>query len=163
LALRVSGSLVALALLGSSSAICAQDAASANRLVYRLYTDTKHVGERSPYPLWWRFLSARTKAQHVQLRALDAQSGDASIDYDWLCQCQDAADLRVTSVKLSNMSSDHVSAIAQFANGRDRQTLRLLLVREGTWKIDDMINQQGRRFTDDLRAGLKRYANAANR
>jgi len=157
MALRVYGGLVAVALLGSSGAGSAQDVSSANQLIHRLYADDGQVGQHHPYPLWWRFLSARTKAQFVRLRALDAKSGDASIDYDWLCQCQDAEALHVTSVKLSNTSPDHASAIAQFQNGPDRQTLRLLLVRENGWKIDDMVNERGRRFTDDLRAGLRGY------
>src|SRR5579863_3912430 len=72
MALRVYGGLVAVALLGSSGAGSAQDVSSANQLIHRLYADDGQVGQHHPYPLWWRFLSARTKAQFVRLRALDA-------------------------------------------------------------------------------------------
>lgn len=156
--LRATGGLAVLAFLGSSSGAHAQDVSGADRIIHQLYADLGHVGEHHRYPAWWRFLSARTQAQHDRLRALDAKSGDASINYDWLCQCQDTEALRVTSVKVSSTTPTHASAIVHFANGSDRQVLRLLLVREGTWKIEDMVNNHGRRFTDDLRAGLDGYA-----
>jgi len=156
---RLVSALVALVSLGSSNVACAQDVASADHLIRQLYVDLGHLYPHHPLPpLWWSALSARTKARYDRLRALDKKSGDLTIDWVWLCQCQDVDAFHLNSLTVSNTSANHASAIVRFRLGPDRQTLRLLLVREGTWKIDDMVNDRGRHFTDDLQAGLDGYA-----
>lgn len=118
------------------------------------------VGTSSPLPsepLWWSLLSRRTSAMFGQLAALDQESGKQSFDYDWMCQCRNT--MHVTAVPNiivdSSVPSRPRLTVGIRRYGGSSSTITLFYVNEGGWKIDEIIDDRGIRFTDALKSAAR--------
>ena len=145
-----------LAFAAPHTAAQARGAATPAGLVRMVYADLARGGGESP--LWWRYLSKHTRSLEGRLQALDQRAGNATIDYDWLCQCQDSEGLRYAVLSTGTISKDRVSAAVRIDNDPNPRFLRVLLVNEGGWKIDDIIDPTGNRYTTALERGIRRYS-----
>jgi hypothetical protein len=118
------------------------------QLVNKLFEDIArdHPGSQ----LWWRYLSKRTHMLKERVDALYPGGVPDGMDADWLCQCQDWKDLRVVRVSVANPQSARPIATVAFRNFSAVTTIKLVFVNEGGWKIDDIIDEKGNRYTDAL-------------
>lgn len=147
------GALVALITCTPSRA--ASKESSPEQLIRKLYADqTRSPGGRDP--LWWSHLSRRTKLADNRLKTLQFKTGDYVIDYDWLCQCQDSVGLRIIRLLIANTSPRTATATVTFRITRNTNTVKIYLVNEGNWKIDD-IEYDGARFTATVREGIASF------
>lgn len=141
-----------------------QPGAAPRRLLDMLLADMgKMVGPRlRERPLWRAYLSAPTADLQQQLDSRDAADRWDAIRLDWLCQCFDhthviapAKVLRQTRAGKRAVLHVRVAMITG-----ERQDLTVVFVNEGNtresrWRIDDIIDQQGARFTAALTKGLR--------
>lgn len=106
----------------------------------------------APQPMWWSYLSARTASLRERLAELEAEGGPPAFDYDWLCQCRDTrkfrAQPRIVVESSSDESADLRVGIVRY--GGNVATLHLLFVYEDGWRIDDIVDGTGRRYSAEL-------------
>ncbi|GAA4815373.1 hypothetical protein GCM10023232_08860 [Sphingosinicella ginsenosidimutans] len=126
---------------------------TAERFVRMLYANEANDQLTMSGWTWQRYLSSRTAA--LQRRYEAARSGDADryLDYDWLCQCQDSGGFRIASIATAPGARGTTVATVRF--GRN-QGVRLILVNERGWKIDDIIDAHGMRYSAALQYNIRR-------
>lgn len=129
-----------------NTATAAGGAPTPERFIRSLYADLARPEISPRGPLWWSYLSQRTHTLLRQLQAADARRGDGSIDYDWLCQCNDGVGLRIRSLIVTSSSPSTARATVQFGSER----VILELVQDHGWKIADIIDRRNQRFTSWL-------------
>lgn len=118
-------------------------------------TGILNVGTREPLPetpLWWSYLSQRTQDMVSRLHALDAETGERSFDYDWLCQCRNGKYVTAVPniiVEASSPTSARLT-VGIRRRGGESDRITLLYVNQGGWKIDEIIDNRGIRFTDAM-------------
>jgi hypothetical protein len=118
-------------------------------------TGILHIGTKRPLPdppLWWSYLSRRTEAKLRALNALDAEAGERSFDYDWLCQCRSGKYVKAVPNIIVDSSSATQARLTVGIRRHRGESDRIILhyVNEGGWKIDEIIDDRGIRFTDAM-------------
>lgn len=110
----------------------------------------------APEPMWLANLTQRTRTLYDQLAELDAEAGQTSIDFDWLCQCRNTRHL----LPKANIVVEHQSperaqlrvGLRFLNSGRD--TVFLEMVYEDGWKIDDIIDANGHHYSDAMQQAV---------
>lgn len=122
--------------------------------VRSLYADEVR-DELNPHSLWTRRLSNRLQSLKARVDALSPESALPFLDYDWLCQCQDPGGVRFTVGEIAKGArrAAIVNVQMHFLNN-DRNSVRLVLVDENGWKVDDIIDQTGKRYSDALKYNI---------
>jgi len=120
-----------------------------------LYTDLAGLlGPRDAVPRWPDYLSVRASALRERMLALETADGRRSLRLDWLCLCVDPHHLKVPPLLVTYPSDDGTRAevnVRLNSNAGWSRRLRVFLVREdGGWRIDDIENDGGARFSDAM-------------
>lgn len=113
-----------------------------------------------PDTLWSQTLSSRTQSLYRQLRRLEEEKRFRAFDHDWLCQCEDTKSFRLpVPMVVERRAETHVelSAGLRFTGGEVRRA-RLFMVYEDGWKIDDIVNENGRRFTTEIERAIRQHS-----
>jgi hypothetical protein len=153
--------LLALALAVATPTLAAPSVGDPTALVRKLYAN-ETLGPAGPGdPLWWSYLTGRAATTFAHVLRVEKQSGDELVDEDFLCQCQDPAGMRVTSVTITDQTATRATAHVRFAFGdRPSRAVRMTiaLANDGRgWKIAEMTNGEGQTFTAENIAALKPY------
>lgn len=136
--------------------------ATPNQFVGALYIDLSGI-LRSPKvekpPAWWNYLTPRTKALHDRLGALDRQAEWTTFRYDWLCQCRNIHTLWAQPHIQIDYSSDTAASLTVRVriSGGANSSVRLLLVKQDGWKLDDIIDERGHRYSEALARAIATY------
>jgi len=100
-----------------------------------------------------RFIGVLKEGQELTL------PGDAFLDYDPICQCQDYQNLVVTNITVlfNNEKFSHVSVtLRPFSTNSDSVTVTFNLVSENAkWYIDDIFDVNGKSVRDAIDADNK--------
>lgn len=145
----------AAALLAGPAA--AQNAASPETFVRSLYAryagNTSNDEERGPQ---WRDENVYApELLRLLRREHQLSQGEVGfIDADWICQCQDYANLRLGDLRVTPRGSDRALADVRFTIDGGRYHVRLLLLRTPRgWRVEDVDPDEG----DNLVAGLRAW------
>ena len=113
----------------------------------------------NPDPLWSRALLPSVRALERRVETTVEGVPDY-LDGDWLCQCQDPAGLRIASLARAPGPRGTTVVTVRFGfGGERRETVRLVMVRMGgAWKVADLIDKTGMRYTQALRYNLRPHA-----
>ena len=115
----------------------------------------------NPDPLWQKALipSARALEKRVETTV---EGVPDYLDGDWLCQCQDPAGLKIASLASAPGPGGTTVVTVRFGFGGPRKDMvKLVMVRSvGVWKIADLIDKAGMRYTYALRYNLRPHAKA---
>lgn len=132
------------------------------QFVGALYIDLSGI-LRSPKvekpPAWWDYLTPRTEALRVRLAELDNQADWTTFRYDWLCQCEKTRRMWAQPM-IQTETRSRTSArmrVAVRISGSEQYTVWLLLINRGGWKIDDIIDERGHRYTEALSRAIATY------
>jgi hypothetical protein len=151
---------MALALMAATPTLAAPPAADPAALIRRLYASELTEPDSSD-PLWWSYLTGRAATTFEHMQRVEKQTGDELVDEDFLCQCQDPADMRVTSLAIADRTATQATAHVRFAFGaRPSREVRMTiaLANDGRrWTIAEMTNGEGQTFTAENVAALKPY------
>jgi hypothetical protein len=152
---------IVLALAAATPALTAPPASDPAALVRRLYAHVTSDAAGPGDPLWWSYLTGRAAATFAHVLRVEKKTGDELVDADFLCQCQDPAGLRVTSVAITDRTPTHATAHVRFAFGDQptrevRMTIELANDGRG-WKIAEMTNGEGQSFSAENAEALKAY------
>lgn len=105
---------------------------------------------------WWRYLSLRTAALKRRYDAIPGEGVGAYLDNDWLCQCQDPGGYRIASLSTVRGGNGTTIATVWFGFRGARTThVQLILVNEHGWKIDDIIDPHGMRYSAALQYNIR--------
>jgi hypothetical protein len=123
-------------------------------MVRSFYADVARAD--NPDPLWQMALVPSVRALERQVETTVEGVPDY-LDGDWLCQCQDPAGLKITSLAGAPGPGGTTEVTVRFGFGGPRkETVKLVMVRSGAkWKIADLIDKTGMRYTYALRYNLK--------
>lgn len=129
-----------------------------------LYTDISGI-LRGPgavqAPLWWDHLAPRIRARHDRLRDLDARAGRRTFAFDWLCQCANVRRMHAQPRILVDALGDTSArlTVGLKYQGGETRTLTLLPVRQdGGWQLDDIVDDDGERYSAALDRAITAYA-----
>ena len=154
--------VMALALWVATPALAAPPAADPAALVRKLYADVTTDSDKPGDPSWWSYLTGRAASTFAHVLRVEKATGDELVDADFLCQCQDPAGLRVSSVTITDRTATHAIAHVRFVFTAEhpahevRMTIELANDGRG-WKIAEMTNGEGQTFTAENTAALKQY------
>lgn len=111
---------------------------------------------QNPDPLWQRALVPSVRALEKRVERTIEGVPDY-LDGDWLCQCQDPAGLTVASIARAPGAHGTTLVTVRFGFGSARrETVKLEMVRQaGQWRIADVIDKTGMRYTAALRYNLR--------
>jgi hypothetical protein len=148
---------LALALAIASPALAASPVGDPVALIRKLYASDA-LAQAPPTPLWWAYLTGNAASSLAHVRRVEKETGDDLIDDDFLCQCQDAGDIRLASVTLSDRTAGAVTAHVRFRDSDGPNALTIALVRDGVgWKIAEMTDSHGHTYTAENAEALKDY------
>lgn len=146
----------AAALLAAPAA--AQPSGSAETFVRSLYAryyeTTSNDEQRGPQ---WRNESVYAPALVSLLRREQQLSGGevGFIDADWICQCQDYANLRLGDLRVTPRGRDRAAADVRFTIDGGPYHVRLLLLRTPRgWRVEDVDPDEGENLVAGLRAWI---------
>ena len=154
--------LMALALGLTTPALAGSPAADPAALVRKLYANVTSDSDKPGDPLWWSYLTGRAASTFAHVLRVEKSTGDELVDADFLCQCQDPAGLRVSSVTITDRTPAHAIAHVRFVFSEEhpphevRMTIELANDGRG-WKIAEMTNGDGHSFTAENTEALKQY------
>lgn len=113
-------------------------------------------------PLWRSYLSDPTAALQRQLDARDGADRWDALRLDWLCQCLDRTQAAAPAQVLRQTRAGASAAlhVRISLNTGERHMLTVLFVNQHAvqgsgWRIDDIVNHRGARFTTALAQGLR--------
>ena len=138
--------------------------ASPRRLLDMLLVDMgRMAGPRlRERPLWRAYLSDPTAALQRQLDDRDAADRWDALRLDWLCQCLDRTQVAAPAQVLRQTRAGARTAlhVRISLNTGERHMLTVLFVNQqgvqgSGWRIDDIVNHRGARFTTALAQGLR--------
>ena len=111
---------------------------------------------RSP-PIWRRYLSQRTEALQQELAALDAEDRWDALRLDWLCQCYDRKHIKIPPLILAEdrTRAGVTLTVKVLLQAGESHTLMIALVDQDGWKIDEIVDERGRRFTGALEGAIR--------
>lgn len=99
-------------------------------------------------PVYSRLMNAR-------LGADSARPGGSTLDYDPVCDCQDAGGLVLENLVIDQQDLNHADAAVSLSGLSEMSNLILKLVREGpNWKIDDVVPENRAALSETVMAGL---------
>lgn len=137
-------------------------AAAAARQAGDLYADLSGILHAQPSnpPLWWERLTPELASRYRLLRDLDARVGKSSYAYDWFCQCANTRHLKIPAlIQVVRSSPDAVTlAVRLRLYGGEGRHLTLEMVRRDGWRIGDIINDRGGRFSASIERLIVRHS-----
>jgi len=156
-AIALAGAALGLASAPARGQLQVEDTDSLGMVVNKLYLDLSGI-MRAPdapdpsSPLWVRTLSPETGALYERASLQAGRTDGRVFDYDWLCQCSNTRRFTVpvgSMIERQTASRAEVEVSLSFPAGEVRQ-VRLVMVNSGGWKIDEIVSESGRRFTEQL-------------
>ncbi len=146
---------VAVALAIAAPSYAAPPISDPAKLIRTLYSSSAR-SDAGGDPLWWSYLTGSAQTTFARVQRAERESGDELVDADFLCQCQDTENLRVSSIALSRRTPTSVRARVEFSNFGRRQLMVFDLVNAGHgWKIAEMTAADGHTFSGDNLQALK--------
>lgn len=161
---RRTGLALALALATLGLAAPAQSVtpgAAAAKEAGDLYADLSGILHRQPSvpPLWWGRLTPDLAGRFAMLRELDARAGTRTFALDWFCQCDNVRHIKVPAllqVMRSSPQSVTLSVRLRLYGG-DNRHLTLEMVRQDGWRIADIVDERGWRFSERIERAIARH------
>ncbi len=142
-------------LLMAAAAMPARLPTDLKATVRAFYADIARADNANP--LWQHALIPSVRALEKRVEAVTSGEVPDYLDGDWLCQCQDPVGLKIASLACAPAPGGTTLVTVRFGfGGAQRETVKLVMVRSGTaWKIADVIDKTGMRYTAALRHNLR--------
>lgn len=136
-----------------------QPTSTPRQVLNMLYLDLAGLAgpaTRTP-PLWRSYLSDRTGALQQELDARDTEDRWDALRTDWLCQCVNRGHVKIPPLILAEeRTRAGVTLTVKLAlHAGETETLTISFVDQDGWKIDDIVDEHGRRFSGALANAIR--------